>query len=300
MHRLTPARFVVAGLAVATLALAPQALAFGTIRSLGQNAEHERITRTGLGGAGFGSATLDLLAGKNGTFGAVGAPDRPGRGLISVSQAHCDDGDWFDRPGYAQSLSQANAALRACRSLMYSNLDQALIRAGDLVRPDLSYGDTTTGSDCPFDGEKGSPKCRTLEYLGLALHASQDFYSHSNWVDAPRPKPTVENPPGLNNNGPADWLGPSLPAQVPAGLITGCYGFPEWASCRGRVKHDYLNKDTAGTSRGGYDKAMRVAAQDTRAKWDQFSGKVRARYGDTRGNKILCVIRSDRPRESCG
>jgi hypothetical protein len=300
MHKLTPVRLVVAGLAVATLALAPQALAFGTIRSFGQNAEHERITRKAMEGAGFGGATLDLLAGKNGTFGAVGAPDRPGRDLITVSQAHCDDGDWFNKSGYAQSLTQANDALRACRTLMYQNLDQALAHAGDLVRPDLSYGDTTTGSDCPFDGKKGSPKCRVLEYFGLALHASQDFYSHSNWVDAPRARPTVEDPQGLNNNGPADWLGPAQPQAVPAGLITGCYGFPEWANCGGRVKHAYLNKDTASTSRGGYDKAMRVAAEDTRAKWDQFSANVRKRYGDARGNKILCVIRSDRPRESCG
>ena len=71
--------------------LAPQqAQAFGTISKLGQNVEHERITRQGLGPLGFGPLTLDEIAGKKGTFGAVGAPDRPNRGLMSLSEAHCE------------------------------------------------------------------------------------------------------------------------------------------------------------------------------------------------------------------
>ncbi len=57
--------------------LVPQAQAFGTIRSLGQNAEHERITRNGLASFGFGPDSLSEIAGKNGTWGAVGAPTTP-------------------------------------------------------------------------------------------------------------------------------------------------------------------------------------------------------------------------------
>ena len=64
------------------LAAAPAAQAFGTINGLGQNAEHEKITRLALRCGGslsdrdcFGPRTLDVLAGKRGTFGMVGGPD---------------------------------------------------------------------------------------------------------------------------------------------------------------------------------------------------------------------------------
>lgn len=307
MSKSVRSRLVAAGVVAATLAsvLAPQALAFGTVRKLGQNAEHERITRRALEPVGFERLTLNQLAGTSlmvgaGSFGAVGAPDRPFRGLISVTEAHCDDGDWFDARDYAQSRGKADQALRACRDLMYRNLDEALRRAGDLVRPDLSLGQVSVSSGCKFDeDDNDTAKCRVLEYFGLALHAAQDFYSHTNWVDAPRASPTVKNPQGLNHDAPAEWLGPALPAEVPAGLISGCYGFPEWASCGARIKHDYLNKDTVHTDRGGYEKAMAVAAADTRLKWDQFSDKVRRQYGEARGNKILCVIKADDPAKAC-
>jgi hypothetical protein len=39
---------------------------------------------------GHRSGDLDQLAGKNNTFGAVGAPDNPLRGLMSEKAAHCD------------------------------------------------------------------------------------------------------------------------------------------------------------------------------------------------------------------
>ena len=74
---------------IATTTAGP-ALAFGTYNSpsiLGQQAEHERITRV-LANNGFEPKTLDLLAGTSGKLGAVGAPDDaldsssiPGKGL---------------------------------------------------------------------------------------------------------------------------------------------------------------------------------------------------------------------------
>lgn len=282
--------------AIATLLVGvPNALAFGTVRGLlGQNAEHERITRQGLSGLGFGSASLSELAGESGTFGAVGAPDRPGRGLSDRKEAHCDGGDHFDAPGYAQSRAAAEAQLTACRSWILTNLDMAVRDASGLVKPDLSLDSTSIFGGCTYNGSKGRAKCNVLEDLGLALHAAQDFYSHTNWVDAPRAVPTVENPQGLDNSAPASWL--SGGGAFPAGLISGCYdGFPESLHCNGRIKHATLNKDTASTARGGYDKAMRVAAQDTRAMWMAFESQLVARYGAARGQKMACVIKSDSP-----
>jgi hypothetical protein len=281
----------------ATVIAAPQALAFGTVRIMGQDAEHERITRQGLAGLGFGGDSLSELAGKNLTFGAVGAPDNPARGLMSDKAAHCDGGDFFDTPGYAQSSAAAETQLTACRSWIMAKIDDAVTDADGLVKSDdkLSLGSTSILGGCAFNGIKGRAKCNVLEDMGLVFHAAQDFYSHSNWVDAVRPTPTIANPAGLNNGGPAPWLSPAG-AAFPAGLITGCYnGFPESLYCGGRIKHATLNKDTAGTTRGDYAKAMDVAAQDTRAKWTYFESQLVARYGAARGAKMACVIKSDSP-----
>src|ERR1700750_849593 len=79
------------------LTLAPQsAFAFGTVRALGQHAEHEQITRAAL--PDIQPQTLDQLAGRNLRFGAVGAPDNPLRGLTDTAAAHCDGGDYLHLP----------------------------------------------------------------------------------------------------------------------------------------------------------------------------------------------------------
>lgn len=274
---------------------APQAQAFGTIRGIGQNAEHERITRQGLAGLGFGDDSLSELAGKNGTFGAVGAPDRPNRGLSDIMVAHCDGGDYFNGSIYPQAKAAAEAQLTACRSWIMENLEEAVKDAAELVKPNLDLGSTSIFGSCFYNGSKGRAKCNVLEDLGLAFHAAQDFYSHTNWVDAPRATPTIDNPQGLNNGGPAPWLAPAG-AAFPGGLISGCYdGVVEEIHCDGRIKHATLNKDKASTSRGGYEKAMNIAAQDTRDKWIYFESQLVARYGAARGQKMICVIKSDSP-----
>jgi hypothetical protein len=280
-----------------TILLTPQALAFGTIRSLGQNAEHERITRGGLASFGFGPSSLSELAGKNGTFGAVGAPDRPDRGLMSSKAAHCDGGDFFSSPGYPQSSLVAATVLTSCRSYIISNINAAVADASGLVKPNLALDSTSIFGGCNYNGVKGRAKCNVFEDMGMAFHAAQDFYSHSNWVDTPRASPSIANPQGLNRGAPAVWLSPAG-ATLPTGLISGCYdGFPEALYCGGRIKHAVLNKDTTGSSRGlaAYNKAMTVAGQDTRDKWAYFESRLIAVYGAPRGNKMICVLKSDNP-----
>ena len=288
------------GLAVAavTILLTPQALAFGTIRSLGQNAEHERITRSGLASFGFGPDSLNELAGKNGTFGAVGAPDNPTRGLMSSKAAHCDGGDFFASPGYPQTSLAAATELTRCRTYIINNINAAVSDASGLVKPNLQLDSTSIFGGCTFNGVKGRAKCNVFEDMGMAFHAAQDFYSHTNWVDTPRASPSIANPQGLNNIAPATWLSPT-PVTFPTGLISGCYdGFPEALHCGGRIKHAVLNKDTTGAARGAggaYTRAMNVAAQDTRDKWAFFESRLVAVYGAPRANKMICVLRRDNP-----
>jgi hypothetical protein len=309
-------RIVLPLVLLAALAAPLSAASFGTINSLGQRAEHERITRAGLARAGFDDRTLDALAGRDGSFGAVGAPDNPLRGLMSDPAAHCDGADHLAAPGYPRSAATARRQLEACRAFIVRNLDAAVVSAGRLAGPNgaIAAGEASMSPDCVFNGRSGRAKCEVLDHLGQALHASQDFYSHSNWVDAPRPgAPGLDNPPGLNQRGPAPWLHPDGTAPFPAGLITGCYdGFPEALHCRGRVRHASLNKDTgeidvtepqnplfgAGTTDRGrinenFQNAAQAAIADTARLWGWFEAQVTARYGAERGRRILCAIRSD-------
>src|SRR4051794_195438 len=107
--------------------------AFGTINApliLGQHNEHEMITRLAFqcpsgqksDGTCFETRSLDQLAGYHndlggfplvgtGINGAVGAPDTFDP-LPEGPEAHCDDADYLDIPGYPQSRAEANAKLQ--------------------------------------------------------------------------------------------------------------------------------------------------------------------------------------------
>jgi hypothetical protein len=161
-----PATAVVVALASATLVVS--AYAFGTIRGIGQDAQHEKITRGALScrpgqvapnipGRCFQPKTMDQLAGTSnpnlpafsitkpttwiagfsnllhgGTFGAVGAPDL--EGFFGTVQ-HCLGGDWLRLEGhpYPQTRAQANAALTACHAYLRQNFERGLALANQLV-----------------------------------------------------------------------------------------------------------------------------------------------------------------------
>lgn len=302
------------------------AFGFGTIARLGQNAEHERITRHALAcGRGlpsefcFQPKTLDEIAGKSGTFGAVGAPDNPIRGLVLTDSAHCDNGDYLEVPDYPHSLADANAKLISCRSFISSNMDSAVNDAEQLLDSDGRIVDSQipTAIPCIYNGAKGRAKCNVLEDLGLLLHASQDFYAHSNWNDQATAGPTtLNNPPGLNNPGASQWLNLRADQVLPDGLITGCFDSLSIAApdqgCQSRVKHEYLNKDkgqidpTIGvgtTPRGrigaNFASAVNSAIADTQDKIIILYERLIARYGKARAATMMCALSHDDPAETC-
>ncbi|HLI67617.1 MAG TPA: hypothetical protein VKU90_14735 [Caulobacteraceae bacterium] len=309
------AKGAAATLAAILAALAQPAGAFGTLNILGQHSEHQRITRWALADAGLGRKTMDALAGVDGRFGAVGAPDDPFRGLLGVKAAHCDGGDYLDTPDYPHPRDAAQARLETCRRWIFDHLDQAVRDAGALATPRREDGAVPS---CAFDGRRaGSARCLVLEDLGLAFHAAQDFYAHTNWVDHATPGPIgPANPPGLAQDGRSAWIDPRRNSPFPSGLISGCYdGFPEWLHCGAlfgpaRAQHRYLNKDegeidvaaqTVGpgeTPRGRIDdnfqRAVRAAVADTRSKWLYVEDRIRAAYGAD-ANRILCRLTSDTP-----
>jgi hypothetical protein len=274
-------------LAVSLLPLLAVVSAFGTInepRFVRQHNEHELITRLafqcpnarGSDGTCFEPRSLDQLAGWHvdwlgfamtgaGFNGAVGAPDTLDL-LPEGPEAHCDDADYLDVPGYprmstrtpfipyrtlsltcpTETRAEANAKLQACIDHLRGRFRQAvasvrrLVDDRNRVRREMVELTGRPGGDCTFafpewqSDDFGRAKCHAIEGFGRALHGVQDFYSHSNWVDHADPtKPIgLSNPPGLGMNGIAPFLnlrgnGVIPPDQIPLNLTTGCFSLPD-------------------------------------------------------------------------
>lgn len=313
-------RKAILGAALIALSLAPApAFAFGTVRGLHQNAEHERITRQALACDGLGNGTdclerktLKELAGADNNFGAIGIPDRGE--LVPSNRAHCDGGDYLDVPGYPHSRIEAESALESCRAFMVEKLEEAVADAAKLLNADGRLRSGQLAMPCVFVGQiKGHAKCNVIEGLGILMHTAQDFYSHSNWsdvADATQPIDT-ENPPGLNMTGRAPWLDLRQSPPFPDGLISGCSeGPPEKSHCNygadkslHRIKHAVLTKDTDTTVRGRHDdnftRAFEAAVDDTKDKWLTFTEQLVAKYGSSQGTLMACAISHDEPVKDC-
>jgi hypothetical protein len=324
------------GIAVLAVVGAPPIQAFGTYNSpsvLGQQAEHERITRV-LAQDGFAPRTLDLLAGTAGKLGAVGAPDDavdsslvPGRGL-GPGEKHCDNGDYLDLAGYPQSRDTAARELTTCFRYYEQLLDRALDAAAAMVdEAGTVNAKEATAASCSFPYAIGkrdkTAKCEVLNRLGRALHLAEDFWSHSNWADAADPgKPiSIQNPPGLGRTDAPDGLrypgGGS--ATVPDGLISGCDdSVPVLGAieCKGRVTHSVLAKDngsinagscagasptskypraqvTGGSGQQNFSLAVCGAMGQAQQTWRDLASAIVATYGSPRGDLIVEAITSD-------
>jgi hypothetical protein len=307
---------------------------FNTIESdmLNQHSEHERITRLALA-CPPGSTTskdcfeprsLDQLAGNEGTFGGVGAPDTP---PPEGPEAHCDDADFFDEEDYPRTREAATAALQKCVTHLRRRMEQGITDAAALLNSNnqIISAEVSLGRDCTFGPffMSGRAKCNALEGLGRALHGVQDFYAHSNWADVAEPPFSPVNPPGLNYSTPAPLmdLRSRAPIIVERDLSTGCFAgplvdlTPGFLSCTGRITHNTINKDGGlinaktgvtsfpNTMRGqiadNFDRAVQVAIEDTRRQWQHFRSELRSRYGPLRASLMICALRSDIPQRSC-
>lgn len=307
-----------AAVLLAAIVAIAQAHAFGTTSS--QGSEHERISRHALAcdyGNGpdcWQALTVAEFAGSRGDFGAIGIPDRGS--LILQSKAHCDNGDHLDLPGYPRSALEGRQALENCRAWMQAKLDEAVMDAGGLLDAAGKLRADQQGLHCVFvGGFTGRAKCNVLEDLGIMMHASQDFYSHTNFTDTAAAGPTtVNNPPGLNQAGPSAWIAlDGASAAFPAGLISGCFGgIPEAAFCKGHVRHADLNKDEGRidpdigapeTLRGkvgqNFQHAIAAAIADSRSKWRVFSARLTQTYGADKARRMICAIGHDEPSKSC-
>jgi hypothetical protein len=317
-------------IAAALLAAAAATAGFGSTHLLGQNAEHEQITRAALGchpnneafareGMCFQPRSLAEIAGTRGTFGAVAAPDNPANRELDRAEAHCDNGMILECRAYIDAA--LNEAVAAARALLIS-------APGDPARDgQIDDSEIPTRVACTFLRQKGRAKCEVIEHLGRALHAAQDFYSHTNWVDEAAPGAiTVRSPAGLGRDDIAFLDVRHRAPPLPAGLISGCFIQKHPADLRGdenctTTSHYDLNKDngtidplrlglagdptltSARTPRGqvgrNFHRAVMLAVRDTRDKIRIFRERLVAAYGAEKGGRMFCAVVRDDPKTTC-
>ncbi|MFD5078756.1 hypothetical protein [Streptomyces sp. NPDC058371] len=320
---------------VFTIAVAPQAQAYGTI----PGREHSNITRAALGCPQSGTdsdycfdpASLTVLAGGGGViqnpdfFGAVGWPDNPFKpGGADGDEAHCDNADYLDPShdagrAYPQTRAQASAALLNCVRHTREAFTSAVDQAANLLDTDNRL---KTGA------EFTQAKRAVLYDWGRLLHAVQDFYAHSNWADISAPGLPVglDNPPGLNMTTPSLLFNALAPeptaAAVPRDLTTGCYTTS--GSCRGHVRHGApFNGDDTGLNKDGgkidpktgtateptkyrgrigrnFQQSVTAAVSDTRLQWVDLRQGLEDRYtGPGQAWLMACGLLRDNPQSTC-
>jgi hypothetical protein len=317
--------------------------AFGTLEGpLGQRSEHERITRIALGcapgvpstGDCFEPVSLDQLAGKPGTLGAVGAPDADA--VDRDPRAHFDEGDFLDVEGYPRSRAEAMAANQASIDYLRDELRNGVGAAAELLDEDgtVRLREVVLIPGCTFvGGLPGRAKCNVLQAFGRVLHGTQDFYSHGNWTDEADPGQPISivNPPGLNLKGPSPLLdmratGPvTFPDDFTTifGDIENAFGPEPCPGDSGRVVHACMDKDTmdiqpgpgvvangvpvAGLGSVTDPRSPRGQVQDnalaavggaileTRRQWADFKAALEERYGPERAAVMIGAITKDTP-----
>ena len=264
--------------------------------------EHRRISEAALGCAAGPARSCWSVDALDRLEVAIRRPDIT---WITLKEAaHCDGGDL---PG------EGAAALAACKAWMFDSLELAVKAADGLV--DATGRPVGDARGCAWRVLRPrTALCEVDFHLGRALHAAQDFYSHTNWVDAPVPASEVslENPQGLGGAGPIPWLA-SDSSEPPPGLISGCFVFiPERFFCHGRTRHADLNKDhrpspkesgTAPPPRnaagGNFPRAFEAAVGETDRFWKRFEARLVAAYGERRGRAMSCRLRG-LPPSMCG
>jgi hypothetical protein len=310
--------FFAAAVLATSLAGMSQVLAFGV--EPGENnlgSEHGKITKSAL--KDLEPQTLRQLSGSGEFAGAVGFPDKVASGLSSRAEAHCHGGDHVEGiTGSVPTREAAQAALQSCRAFIQASIEKAVELAGALASP----AEQDTSLDCRFGDESQSAKCKVLEHLGRAFHATQDFYANSNWVDRPREAAlSVDNPPGLGQSGPAAWLDLRRNEPLPEGLISACLpnrtllgvslGCEDdvlaGVADTGRISEGRLSKATGpigrgtggigttprGAINGNFARAVAAAVADTADKWAYFRERVSAVHGADTAPRILCALRRD-------
>lgn len=108
---------------------------------------------------------------------------------------------------------------------------------------------------------------RVFEHLGFVIHAAEDFYAHSNWVET-HPSGTIAD---LEGPRPPGWYSGTYPNPGDTGPRRGAAHCPP-----GTPTHAQMSKDSPG--RPGYDEAFWDAVEAVYQQINLFQAALIQRY----------------------
>jgi PLAT/LH2 domain-containing protein/CARDB protein len=232
--------------AAALLVLPATARAFDT-------GPHADMTRDALTAEGFSPAAASIGAVNNWFVDYYTNPDK------NPYSGHANALIGVTRLGLARE-SWPNFWVEAARRLHF-DFERRTLAMADLSKTEGIEREwqrlmwTTRYRQLHFAAQKNDP-LQVLAIVGMTLHAVQDFYSHSNWVEDPGPE-NGRGGPGIASLGYGStptWF--DVPPEVRRTLVdnrevyTGVRGIPRghghWRSDDSKSLHAGLNKDWTG------------------------------------------------------
>jgi hypothetical protein len=317
----------------------------------------EPKTLSNLGGGHAYKDPIGRYDNQYGVYTGFSAVESPDNLVIHFSGGpdwwHCDNADYLESEDYPISRVKATKKVLDCRTwaqrVMGEGFDDNTPWCSSITGAWASYrcegvaaisrfmlnnnsqvdvdqpGGFSNTTGCSFNGAKGRTKCLVLQQFGYALHAIQDFYSHSNYADMnPSQYFSFNSPPGIGSvQTPSLWdmkiTKASISLLPDIRLSTGCY--PD-NKCDQRATHAVLNKDRGKidtytghiseiyadmSPRGtvvvdgvsNSQRAIDMAIRQTRAAWEDLQYLIIQKEGVERGTRIICAIASDNPNQ-CG
>lgn len=180
-----------------------------------------------------------------------------------------------------QDRKESEAARDHRRHFAAKTVDSALAYIDREKRSALNYA-----AEADTDEESRS---NALRHFGMLLHAAQDFYSQSNYVELQLQDPRYKRDPLLIPL--VDWS--RVPAGY-AGLVANAADSIDNAQ--------NFNKDNASTEQGKklsgktsyYNIARELAIRETQRQWTLFETLIRSRCGE-RSAKIIAALREATP-----
>jgi Heterokaryon incompatibility protein Het-C len=137
----------------------------------------------------------------------------------------------------------------------------------------------------------GESRADALRHLGLMLHAVQDFYLHTNYVELALEDAHNKSDP--YNIPLVDW------SRIPDGYV-GTKSGAKLAACETGSNDEAINKDSlmaaggrVGVPGGGtqYSVARDLAVRETQRQWNLFETLVRAKCAG-RSSAVLTALRN--------
>lgn len=241
----------------------------------------------------------------------------------------------FLRPEILTALTAANVATDVEFALVNANhFDDCNFKGGSLVIS-TSQAEAVRSLDPSLAADPALADARVVLFFARSLHAAQDFYAHSNWVElggqalvdsslgafptltgytavpssgfvvvqGPKPKNSA-----LTRNDDAAYPNSALVTYRSGksrwpGLISGTVDYEPGNDCPASVAmtHEELNKDksTLAGREQQYQSAKSLATAQSRHEWCRLNELARAAWGEAGTARLATWVADGAPTPDC-